>query len=330
MTLLQTSPLLFLRPDGRSNIAGRTLQGRLSLSEIELLSFFAEPKSSDLAIDANFDSELIARAIKQGLLIECDAAGQGQGSLWETYNQQRAAYYMFSSFEEVKDRVSKRDKSNSSGPTFKEHLKLNGAHFAHSFPHLLNRRTERFFTKEAVSLETLTAVASDVNTSIADNSWLSFRVLAQGVEGLTPGVYSYDTKAGAFLQRVDHYSRRELLECLHGQWWLNGGGFCWFFVVSLSELAKGQSSSNSSAQVNIPRSYFEMIVLLGAAGQALVNSAYSHNLGCWMTPALSETQSAKILGLNSDANDNEEALYFFKVGIPERSQIVREEKRSPI
>ena len=54
MTLLQTSPLLFLRPDGRSNIAGRPLQGRLSLSEIELLSFFAEPKSSDLAIDAKF------------------------------------------------------------------------------------------------------------------------------------------------------------------------------------------------------------------------------------------------------------------------------------
>jgi hypothetical protein len=49
-----------------------------------------------------------------------------------------------------------------------------------------------------------------------------------------------------------------------------------------------------------------------------------------MTPALSETQSAKILGLNVDTNNSEEALYFFKVGVPERSQKVREEKRSPI
>jgi hypothetical protein len=237
---------------------------------------------------------------------------------------------MFSSFEEAKDRASKRDKSNSSVPTFKEHLKLSSAHFAQSFPHLLNRRTERFFTEEAVSLEMLTAIAADVSTSITDNSWLSFRVLAQGVEGLTPGVYSYDAKAGALLQRVDHYSRKELLECLHGQWWLNGGGFCWFFVVSLSKLAKSKTSNNSGGSANTPRNYFEMIVLLGAAGQALVNSAYSHNLGCWMTPALSETQSAKILGLNVDTNNSEEALYFFKVGVPERSQKVREEKRSPI
>lgn len=148
MTLLQTSPLLFLRPDGQSNIAGWPLDGRLSLTEIELLAFFAEPKTSESAIGANFDGELIARAIKQGLLVERDAAGQCQGALWETYNQQRAAHYMFSSFEEGKDNAGTAEKSNLPGPTFKEHLKQSGADFAQAFPHLLNRRTERFFTDE--------------------------------------------------------------------------------------------------------------------------------------------------------------------------------------
>ena len=320
MTLLQTSPLLFLRPDGRSSIAGHQLEGRLSLTEIEMLSFFAEPKTPDLAARAKFDDELIARAVTQGLLVECNKDGQSDCSLWETYNQQRAAFYMFSSFEDREPDVS-----------FVEHLKHSNNNFAESFHKLFNRRTERFFTDESVSQETLEAVAADVNNAIGDNRWLSFRILVQGVEGLKPGIYSHERKSGQFIQQVDSYTRKDLLECLHGQWWLNGGGVCWFFVVSLAELAKlhrniGITGGDSTS----PRNYFEMMVLLGAAGQALVNSAYNYGLGCWMTPALSETQSAKILGLNKSADDSEEALYFFKVGIPERVQAARQEKRSPI
>lgn len=320
MTLLQTSPLLFLRADGRSSVAGRRLNGRLSLSEIEMLSYFAEPTSVESAYGANISKEQIERALSLGLLVEYDDTESGAGSTWEMYNLQRAAFNMFSSFEE------------SNGPdmpdelAFKEYLKASNslapATFTANFSNFLKRRTERFFRDEPLSLQTLTAVASEVNAAIADNDWLSFRVLVQAVDGLAPGIYRQD--GGDFVECKDGYTRKDLLECLHGQWWLNGGGVCVFFVVSMAKMARHEGNS--------PRNYFEMLVLLGAAGQALVNAASGHGLGCWMTPALSETLSTKILGL---AADDEEALYFFKVGIPERADERaadgREgEKRSPI
>jgi hypothetical protein len=110
-----------------------------------------------------------------------------------------------------------------------------------------------------------------------------------------------------------------LLEWAHGQWWLNGGGFCCFFIVSLKEFQVKRALN--------PSNYFEMLVLLGAAGQALLNSAYRNGLGAWMTPAISESMSAKIMGLNAA---EEEALYFFKVGIPQRADDAKNERRTPI
>lgn len=310
MTLLHTSPLLFLRPGGRSTVAGRQLDYRLSLAEIEMLSFFAEPADFEKAVQFGFDKEQIGGAVKHGLLVECDDTGNGAGSTWEDYNLQRAANYMFSDFQ---------SQSHSADLSFKAHLNQSKEGLAASLSTLLNRRTERFFTDEAVPLEVLAEIAADVNNAIGENSWLSFRILVQGVDGIEPGVYALEPKTGACTSCVENHTRKDLLECLHGQWWLNGGGVCWFFVVSLSELAKHEKSN--------PRSYFEMIALLGSIGQALVSSVYKHGLGCWMTPALSETLSAQILGLSPN---DEEALYFFKVGIPERALAATGEKRSPI
>lgn len=310
MTVLHTSPLLFLRAGGKSSIAGRELSGSLSLREIEMLSFFAEPASLAKAIEFGFDSKLIECALEKGLLVGCDETGFGEGSTWEVYNLQRAAYLMFSNFETP---------AVANDLTFKSPLRPGRNNFAESFSSLLSRRTERFFTDEAVSLSTLSEIAYDVSEAIKGNDWLSFRILTQGVDGLTPGVYAVDPQTGKFVNTIETYRRKDLLECLHGQWWLNGGGVCWVFTVSLSELAK-QSSAN-------PRSYFEMIVLLGAAGQALINSVYKHGLGAWMTPALSESTASKILGLKEN---EEEALYFFKVGVPARAEVKAEERRSPI
>lgn len=321
MTLLQTSPLLFLRADGRSSVAGRPLNGRFSLSEIEMLSYFAEPASVQSAYAANISKEQIERALSLGLLVECNDTESGAGSTWEMYNLQRAAFNMFSSFEES------NGPDMADGLAFREYLKASNsfapAAFTANFSNFLKRRTERFFRDEPLSLQTLTALASEVNEAIADNDWLSFRLLVQTVDGLAPGIYRQDI-SGEFVECKDGYTRKDLLECLHGQWWLNGGGVCVFFVVSMAKMA-GHIG-------NGPRNYFEMLVLLGAAGQALVNATSRHGLGCWMTPALSETLSTKILGL---VGDEEEALYFFKVGIPERpeeraAEHREGEKRSPI
>lgn len=306
MSKFHTSPLLFLRPAGKSTIEGRPLDKPLTLREIELLSFYNEPATLEKGVEAGFDNEMIEKARQLGLLTECDDSGFGRGSTWEVYNLQRAAYLMFACLKSAGE------------SSFRPHLKQIKNGIAESFGALLKRRTERFFTDQAVPLTTLEEIASEVQAAIGDNHWLSFRVLVQTVEGLKPGVYRLSSDSGKLESCLDHYTRKDLLECLHGQWWLNGGGVCWFFVVSFDELAK-------HAETN-PKNYFEMILLLGEAGQALVNAVYKRGLGTWMTPAVSESLSGKILGLDS----NQEALYFFKVGIPERAKVETEERRSPI
>ncbi len=309
MNKLHTSPLLFLRPGGQSTIEGRPLQTSLSLKEIELLSFFAEPSSPERAIENGFEKEYIERALDQGLLVAYEENGFCRGGTWEAYNLQRAAFYMFESLSAP---------LNGEQAKFRTHLCASKNNIAASFSSLLKRRTERFFTDEAIPLSKLEKIAAELSEAIADNKWLSFRVLVQSVDGAEPGIYKFENETGKFKSCVEHFTRKDLLECLHGQWWLNGGGVCWFFVVNIAELAKQQESS--------PANYTEMIMLLGEAGQALVNAVYANGLGTWMTPAVSESLSAKILRLNND----EEALYFFKVGIPQRAASVTEERRSPI
>ena len=312
MANLQISPLLFLRPGSRSTLAGRPIEGRFSLGEVELLSFFAEPSTFANGIAAGFGQGDIERAVKNGWLVTCDESKLSEGSTWEIYNLQRAAFLMFNGMN---------DSHDPSGAVFRTPLEKNSDDLADSFSLLLNRRTERFFVEDPVPLSVLEAVVADLQTAIGANNWLSFRFLVQGVEGLKQAVYKPSQQRGKLDVAVEHYARKDLLECAHGQWWLNGGGFCCFFVVSLKEL-------QSNHQLN-PSNYFEMIVLLGAAGQALVNSVYRHGLGTWMTPAVSESMSAKILGLNTD---EQEALYFFKVGTPQRANDddTKNERRTPI
>lgn len=309
MKYYHSSPLLFLRPAEQSRLAGRRLEFVPSLKEVEMLSFFSEAQSVESATEAGFESEMIEIAVSKGLLLECDKDGFGSGSTWEVYNLQRAAFLMFSGFSNASNLEAK----------FKLPLTRSNHEFAADFNVLLKRRTERFFTEEPLSLAVLKELNADLNAAIGNRHWLSYRILVQSVEGLKAGIYASDINTGDLLPCVEEYTRKDLLECLHGQWWLNGGGVCFILIVSLEELAQ--------KHVDNPESYFEMIVLLGALGQALVNSVTRHGLGTWMTPALSETLSAKILGLDSS---KEEALYFFKVGIPERAAENREEKRTPI
>ncbi|MBX9721185.1 MAG: nitroreductase family protein, partial [Candidatus Obscuribacterales bacterium] len=270
MSKLHTSPLLFLRPGGQSTIEGRPLQTELSLKDIEMLSFFAEPASPERAIEEGFEKDYIERALDQGLLVAFEENGFCRGGSWEAYNLQRAAFLMFECLAAPR---------NGEVPKFKTHLNANKQNIAEAFPSFLKRRTERFFTNEPIALDILEKIGAELCAAIAENSWLSFRVLVQSVDGVEPGVYKFENETGKFRSCVEHFTRKDLLECLHGQWWLNGGGVCWFFVVNFAELAK-------KADCN-PKNYSEMIMLLGEAGQALVNSVYANGLGTWMTPAVS-------------------------------------------
>lgn len=310
MSKLQTSPLLFLRPGNKVTLEGRALDLKLNLSDIDLLSFFAEPASESDAIAAGYDSGKISSFISEGMLVPQGADGEFcRAQTWEVYNLQRAAYLMFNTFDSY-------DAEGS--PRFRTYDATSVDSISSCFSKLLTRRTERFFTDEEIDKKSFEEVINELNAAVKNNHWLSYRILVQGVEGYEKAVYKPDGNGG-LEKTVDAYTRKDLMEGLHGQWWLNGAGFCCFFLVSLEALKDKNS-------VDTPASYFEMIVQLGAAGQALLNTVYKHDLGSWMTPAVSESVAAKILGLDSSL---EESLYFFKVGIPQRAED-KSERRSPI
>jgi SagB-type dehydrogenase family enzyme len=308
MGLLQTSSLLFMRSTDGTLVDGRHCQQSLSLDDIELLSFFAEPSSLEQGKEAGFDEDRIENAKSLGYLVDCNKDEIPHAGIWETYNLQRAACLMY-------ETIGGGTRRNSFYPPVQNTLGLTD-----NFSALLNRRTERFFSNKAVSSETFSQVLEEMRQALEPYPWLSLRIVAQGVEGLDASVYSQDRETGKLTKTVETYTRKELLECAHGQWWLNGGGFCCFFVVSLEELARQNKAGI------FPSNYFEMLLLLGEAGQALLNVATASGLGSWMTPAVSETIAAKILALNG----SEEALYFFKIGIPDEGTKDSSDKRSPL
>ncbi|MBX9686238.1 MAG: nitroreductase family protein [Candidatus Obscuribacterales bacterium] len=344
MNKYHTSPLLFLRPQGRSTLEGKALTRKLSLRDVELLSFFMEAREIEAAIESSFKQEEIDELLKIGLLVPCDDAGFGRGSTWEIYNLQRAAFLMFGSRSQEISAASSGATSPSavsnsvsaltheSNESFSSSAKVartativptapvldlgsRSAEFLGAFDSLIQRRTERFFTDDAVSKTQIQNVLSELSLWLQNKNWISAYFLVQAVEGLEPGIYSLDRNTAALKNELPHYTRKELLECLHGQWWLNGGGFCCFFVVFHEDLRQSKLK---------PASYFDMLIDVGAAGQALVTAAYKNGLGTWMTPALSESLAAKILGLDQN---KQEALYFFKVGIPQKPT---GERRTPI
>lgn len=308
MPKFKTSPLLFLRPGNQVSLEGRPLDRRFSLADLELLTYFAEASSCEEAISNGHESNKIDEFLKAGLLVqEAQETEFCRGETWEVYNLQRAAFLMFNTVFKKDSEPQSRTYENTSNEIVVE-----------SFGKLLNRRTERFFTDENVDKKQFEELIMEFNYSIKKHHWLSYRVLVQGVDGYDKAIYKPDAQ-GKLIKAVDSYTKKDLMEAVHGQWWLNGAGFCFFLVVDLNALKNRNSADN-------PKSYFEMIIQLGAAGQALLNTVYKHELGSWMTPAVSETMAAKILGLDQT---REESLYFFKVGIPQRAE-EKDERRSPI
>lgn len=308
MSRLQTSPLLFLRPGNRVTIEGRPVNFKLQMQDIELLSFFNEPASDEEALTAGYEIERIEQLVKAGLLVsEAPAKSFCRGGTWEVYNLQRAAYLMFNTVFD-----------NEADSTFRSYQGTSEDIMNPNFGKMLNRRTERFFTDENISQDKFEELIKELNSALASQPWLSYRVLVQGIDGYDKSIYMPDA-IGKLTKTVNSYTKKDLMEAVHGQWWLNGAGFCFFLVVNFDELKKKNANSN-------PKSYFEMILQLGAAGQALLNTVYKHELGSWMTPAVSESMAAKILGLDPDKH---ESLYFFKVGIPQRAED-KNERRSPI
>jgi hypothetical protein len=307
--LIKTKSNIYLRPRGLTRIGDHPLHQSLNLKQTELLISCKEPILFETLIEAGFEERMIESLLAMELLELLDSTSTGINTIWQTYNMHRAAFLMFSAPEKSADVANKKI-----GRTQKRTQT-----FIDSLQDRLHRRTERFFSRREVQIDVLYAIIEDLGETMIQFPWITIRILVQGINGLKPGIYSYDLENHEFIQQREGYSRKALQQCVHGQWWVGGSGFCVFFLVSFPSL--GDTSFDS------PLSYKELLIQLGHTGQALVDSATRNQLGCWMTPAVSESLAAEFLGICSE---NHEVMYFFKVGLSEQKAIEERERRSPI
>ena len=307
--LVKTKSHLYLRPGALTRIHDQLLHISLDLKQIELLISCKEPILIETLIEAGFEERMIESLLAMELLELLDSNSIDMDTIWQTYNMHRAAFLMFSAPEKSSDPANKR---------IGRALRRNQT-FINSLPNRLYRRTERFFSLKAVPIDVLSSIIEDLEETMIQFPWITIRILVQGVNGLEPGVYSYDLENHKFIQQREGYSRKKLQQCVHGQWWVGGSGFCVFFLVSFPSL--------SDASLDPPLSYKELLIQLGHTGQALVDSVTRNHLGCWMTPAVSESLAAEFVGICSESH---EVMYFFKVGISKQNSNKERERRSPI
>lgn len=232
------------------------------------------------------------KVVKQGALV--DAA---YPEYWEKYNWSRAGALCLTALDDLPAKsivCLDEDKTPQ----------LSSLDFAA----LLKRRSLRFFSKAPISSQQLERVLTDVTKMLKRKVWIDAYVLIQKVDGYERGSYKIDKKTNRLIQTKAGLDKKKLLECLRGQWWVEGGGACLFFVISWKKLM--------SKRNDYSRGYIDMLLRLGEIGQEVVHSVYKEKLGCWMTPALHETLAAEILGTDTAA---EEAMYFIKIGKPEEN-----------
>lgn len=292
-----TSSLLFFSPGTHPSLNGQSLGRHLTLEEIELLSFYMTAKTLSAGVAAGFREETIRSTLDAELLVEEENA---VGTLWEKHNWQRAAFLMFAP-------ARHREHTTARPPTA---YRMTQDELCAA----IERRTTRFFSNQPVTAETFLRLGVAAQFHLRGKPWFSIYAVVQQVEALPKGLYRLDPGTGAFHCQRQGDAHSELLEVVHGQWWLSGSGFCLFLVLNL-DAARTSTS---------PDGYMDTFLALGQAGQALVRSACLLQLGAWMTPAISESKCAALLGLDVQ---RQEALYFIKVGVPEQPHGAR---RSPI
>ncbi len=183
------------------------------------------------------------------------------------------------------------------------------------------RRSIRRYSKEKVQLDCLFRIlrTATENIRIAEVSkqqgdplfllnsffcWVKLYVVIQGVEGILPGTYWYDSIEEKLVRLQIEYDNLKLIDCIQSQNWVGEAGFCVFISAQWDRYQWLYRHS---------RAYVNLLVQLGEIGQEFLNAAYSEGLGGWLTSAVHETKSAHMLGLDENAED---VLYFIKFGVP--------------
>ena len=308
----------------------------------EVLWFFINPHTIENAIKKGLSKEAIDVCLNENLIIRYNSDEHQSVELWERHNWNRAAYLTFSQLNlEYSEQLKKKDaldlinqrraflkdyeKSNKYPKRFRpqsnKFIQLSSKKVVRSidWEAVRQRRSVRGFSKEGVSLESFTELLIDAteNVRIAESSkqkgdlyfllnsfysWLIIYVVVQGVEGLSPGVYYFDSEKMQLLLVREKVTDKSVSDCIQQQYWIKGGGFCLFI---------GAHWERYSWIYRHSRAYINLLIQLGEISEEFILAAYSKGLAGWMTPAVTEgkaNQLCKISGATIDI------LYFMKFG----------------
>lgn len=348
---LVTSPFVFIHPRRREACAFVVGPGQehhryrqLSLEAFRIIYFFMTPSTPSDAAGAGIDETDIREALASGLLVSVDCPAYENMMLWEVRRWSRAAYLLFSQMDlEYLESVTDikalpnltiyRRKSIESymtvGP-YPEHHLINDAN-SRSLPYpeeqpdvfdldaLVNRRSCRDFSTAEIHLKqfsnTLFYSTSNVRMACESQvggdpfyllnsfySWLEIYVAVQGVEDTARGLFQYDPLKHQLRLIREGVEDSEIIATIQHQNWIGGGGFCVFVGVHWERYMWLYRHS---------RAYINLLIQVGEYGQELLQAAYQSGLVGWMTPAVTESKAATLLGLDAQALD---IVYFLKFG----------------
>ncbi|GAA2339043.1 SagB/ThcOx family dehydrogenase [Streptomyces kunmingensis] len=347
-TRLVASPLFFAHERRDDTVCALGLSQRarlrgLALRAWELLHFHLEPRTTPEAEAAGYSAEETAEAVAAGLLVDADTAEHM--FRWERHRWSRAAFLLYSQQDlpYVEPVGEGRPLSSLSvfrrgqianfqdaepyperfrvEPAWTHRLPVPEEPITYSLDSMLARRSVRKFAGSPVPVETLGALLhhATANVRMAEDSkasgdpyfllnsfytWLHVYVVVQGVEGVPNGVYQYDPADNSLLATGRQPSVEEIASTIQGQNWIGGGGVSVFVTVQWDRYQWLYRHS---------RAYLNLLIQVGEFAQELLQAAYQLGLAGWLTPAVSESRAAELLGLDAVGADAD-AMYYIKLG----------------
>lgn len=314
----------------------------LSLRAFYILDFFLGEKTIKEAINNGFSLESIEECIELKFILSSKSDEYLSVSQWEEYNWSRAAFITFSQQNiEYKEEIGEiiPDLTNQRRKTLEEYendmqypaniafqasedsieLLSKTGYKRISLNKIAARKSCREFRKEKVSYEDFASILYQTTQRIRDlektktndifyllnsfYSWLNLYVVIQNVENLQKGVYLYNPLNNKLTSIKNNIKNSDIRSCVQGQYWMNGNGFCLFFVVQWKRYQWLYRHS---------RAYLNLLIQLGDICQEFLFNMPNYDLEGWMTPAIKETEAGNLLDL--DPNE-QEAMYFLKIGI---------------
>jgi nitroreductase family protein len=275
--------------------------GGVTGSAVEIAEFFLEPHTVEEGIAAGFAPAEIECACSTGVVVPTGSSYFRAARLWEDRGWSRAAFLMQSQLHRDPAVPVQETPPDAWRPAAISQISLPAVDISApaSLDALVRRRTCRSFADRPLGLEAFSEVLLRVGGA---PSWLDVFVVIQRVGGIDQGVYRYEPADHRLDLARATADEAGVLAAVNFQPWVAGSGACAFLVVQWGRYSALHPGS---------RAYIDLLIQVGELAQEFLHAVYHVRAGAWGTPALHETASRKLLGIEQPGID---ALYAIKFG----------------